>query len=69
MSKYLIEYMRAHLISLEQDVEGLVEQMELLDPSSKDYAECDFEYNWLQGQMIATRHFIKIGEEENGTKK
>ena len=69
MANYLIEYMKAHLISIEQDQEGIASQMEMLDPSSKDYAECDFEYNWLQGQMIATRHFIKIGEEENGTKK
>jgi hypothetical protein len=63
MSSYIIEYMKAHLISLEQDLEGLVEQMELLDENSKDYQELDFEYNWLNGQLIATRHFIKVGEE------
>lgn len=66
MSSYLLEYMRAHLISIEQDLEGLSEQMELLDPASKEYNELDFEYNWLSGQIIATRHFIKIGE-EHGT--
>jgi len=37
--------------------------MEQLDPNSKDYVELDFEYNWLGGQIIATRHFIQIGEE------
>ena len=63
MSSYIIEYMKAHLISIEQDLEGLAEQMDLLDPESKDFKELDFEYNWLQGQMIATRHFIQIGEE------
>ena len=63
MSSYLIEYMKAHLISIEQDQAFVSEQMESLDPSSKDYAELDFEYNWLGGQIIATRHFIQIGEE------
>ena len=69
MSSYLLEYMKAHLISIEQDLEGLAEQMELLDPASKEYNELDFEYNWLSGQIIATRHFIQIGEEHNGTKE
>jgi hypothetical protein len=60
---FLIEYMKAHLISIEQDQEGIASQMELLDENSKDYQELDFEYNWLGGQIIATRHFIQIGEE------
>jgi hypothetical protein len=40
--------------------------MEGMDPNCKDYAELDFEYNWLAGQIIATRHFIQIGEEHAG---
>jgi hypothetical protein len=63
MMTFLIEYMKAHLISIEQDQEGIASQMELLDENSKDYQELDFEYNWLGGQIIATRHFIQIGEE------
>ena len=63
MSDYLLEYMKIHLISIEQDIEGLSEQMELLDENSKDYKELDFEYNHLSGQSLITRHFIKIGEE------
>ena len=63
MSNYLIEYMKVHLISLEQDQEAVSQSMEQLDPNSKDYVELDFEYNWLGGQIIATRHFIQIGEE------
>ena len=63
MSSYLIEYMKLHLVSIEQDQEYVKEQMESLDMNSKDYAELDFEFNWLGGQIIATRHFIKIGEE------
>lgn len=63
MSNYLIEYMKAHLISLEQDLENIASEMDLLDPESKDFKELDFEYNWTQGQAIATRHFIQVGEE------
>lgn len=63
MSDYLLEYMKIHLISIEQDQAEVAEQMESLDMNSKDYAELDFEYNWLGGQIIATRHFIQIGEE------
>jgi hypothetical protein len=63
MSSYLIEYMKLHLVSIEQDQEYVKEQMEELDENSKDYAELDFEFNWLGGQIIATRHFIQIGEE------
>ena len=66
MSDYLIEYMKIHLISLEQDSAYIEKQMEEMDPNCKDYNELDFEFNWLAGQMIATRHFIKVGEEYAG---
>jgi hypothetical protein len=66
MSSYLLEYMKIHLISIEQDQEGVAQEMELLDENSKDYRDLEFEYNWLAGQIIATRHFIKIGEEHAG---
>jgi hypothetical protein len=59
--------MRAHLISIEQDQEEVSKQMEDLDMNSKDYQELDFEYNWLAGQIIATRHFIQVGEEHAAT--
>ena len=67
MHTYLLEYMKAHLISLEQDKEEIEKQMENLDMNSKEFLELDFEFNWLGGQAIATRHFIKIAEEYNGT--
>ena len=63
MSDYLLEYMKIHLVSIEQDQADVAEQMESLDMNSKDYQELDFEFNWLGGQIIATRHFIQIGEE------
>jgi hypothetical protein len=61
--EYLIEYMRIHLISIEQDIEGLSEQMELLDMESKDYKELEFEYNYLSGQSIITRHYLSVVED------
>ena len=33
----LIEYMKIHLISLEQDLENIAQEMEMLDPASKAY--------------------------------
>jgi hypothetical protein len=63
MSNYIIEYMKAHLISIEQDQAEIEKQMEDLDMNSKEFLELDFEFNWLGGQAIATRHFIKVGEE------
>ena len=59
----LIEYTKLHLISIDQDSESITEQMESLDPASKDYSELDFEYNWLQGQRIATAHLLSVIEE------
>ena len=68
-NNYLLEYMRIHLISLEQDQTDVYEQMDKLDENSKDYRELDFEFNWLGGQIIATRHFIEIGEKNNASKE
>lgn len=63
MSDYLVEYMRIHLISIEQDIEGLAEQMELLDMESKDYKELEYEYNYLSGQAIITRHYLSVADD------
>lgn len=63
MGSYLLEYMKLHLVSIEQDQAEIEKQMEDLDMNSKEFLELDFEYNWLAGQIIATRHFIQIGEE------
>ena len=62
-SDYLTEYMRIHLISIEQDLEGLSEQMELLDMESKDYKELEYEYNYLSGQAIITRHYLSVADD------
>lgn len=61
--EYLVEYMKIHLISIEQDIEDISNQMEALDMNSKEYAELDFEYNYLQGQSIVTRHFLSVAHD------
>jgi hypothetical protein len=63
MSNQLIEYMKIHLISLEQDLENISQEMESLDPESKACKELDYEYNWTSGQIIATRHFLSVADD------
>lgn len=62
-TNYLVEYMKIHLISIEQDMEDVSNQMEALDPNCKEYNELDFEYNWLSGQSIVTRHFLSVADD------
>lgn len=62
-SDYLTEYMRIHLISIEQDLENIAQEMESLDPASKDYAELDFEYNHLSGQRMVTAHYLSVADD------
>jgi hypothetical protein len=50
-----------------QDLEDLEDRMEKLDMNSKDFIELDFEFNNVSGQIIATNHFIQIGEEYGTT--
>ena len=59
----LVEYIKLHVISLEQDLENISEEMEALDPASKDYNELDFEYNHCSGQLLATRHLLSVVED------
>ena len=54
------EYAGIHLISLEQDLEKLSNQMDALDPASKDFNELDFEYNIISGQITATTHLLSV---------
>ena len=63
----LIEYMKLHLISLEQDLENISQEMEELDPESKACKELDFEYNHMGGQILATRHLLSVAEDIMGS--
>jgi hypothetical protein len=59
----LIEYIKITIISLEQDLEGLNEEMESLDPASKDFADLDVEYNFISGQAVGMSHILKVAQE------
>ena len=59
-SKFL-EYMKIHLISLEQDSQELQKQMSLIDDMESDeYESIDIEDISLNGQIIATRHLLSV---------
>ena len=59
----LIEYMKLHLISLEQDLENISQEMEELDPESKACKELDYEYNYVSGQSTATHHLLSVAND------
>jgi len=59
----LVEYIKLHVISLEQDLENISQEMESLDPESKLSKELDFEYNHCSGQLLATRHILSVVED------
>lgn len=56
----LIEYMKIHLISLEQDLEKLQVEMDSIDIGSKAFGQLDIEYNWVSGQINATTHLLSV---------
>jgi hypothetical protein len=56
----LLEAMRTHLVEAEADIENLSAEMELLDMNSKDYAELEYEYNYLSGQATITRYYLSV---------
>ena len=58
----LIEYIKIHRISLNQDIAGLAAKMEQLDENSKDYKELDFEYNFLSGQIHGVSYILDVAE-------
>lgn len=63
--EHLIEFIKITIISLEQDLEGLVEEMDKLDPSSKDYAALDIEHTFISGQKVGMSYILRqaLGEE------
>ena len=62
--KQLIEYMKLHIISLEQDCEEVNSQMDLIqDLNSDEYKVLELMDISLTGQIIGVRHIIKVAEE------
>jgi hypothetical protein len=61
--EHLIEFIKITIISLEQDLEGLQEQMDSLDPASKDFNDLDIEYNFISGQVVGMSYILKNAQE------
>ena len=61
--EHLIEFIKITIISLEQDLEGLQEEMDSLDPASKDFNDLDIEYNFISGQVAGMSYILKNAQE------
>ena len=59
-----IEYMKLHLISLEQDSEALQAEMDTYEEmESNEYQALEIEDISINGQIIATNHLLSIAQE------
>ena len=58
----MLEFIKITIISLEQDLEELTQQMDSLDPASKDFAELDIEYNFVSGRISGMRYILATVE-------
>ena len=48
---------------LNEDLRNLADEMEALDPNSKDFEYLDIEYNFINGQTVMLNHLLhKIGK-------
>jgi len=63
-SSTFIEYMKLHLISLEQDSDKIKSEMNLIeDMNSSEYWDLEIEDISLNGQMIATAHLLSVAND------
>lgn len=60
----LIEYIKIHKISLEQDSEELQEQLDSVVIDSDDFDELNIEDISINGQIISLGHILRYVEEE-----
>ncbi len=59
-----IEYMKLHLISLEQDSEELQKEMDTYEEmESNEYQALEIEDISINGQIIATSHLLSVAQE------
>ena len=61
-SSQFLEYMKLHLISLEQDSEKIQDEMSQFEYNmdSNEYETLEIEDISLNGQIIATRHLLSV---------
>jgi len=59
----LVTYLQLHVQSLNEDLSQMSNQMDSLDPASKDYSTLEQEYLYTSGQVSATIHILEYVEE------
>ena len=60
-SSQFIEYMKLHLISLQQDADKIQEEMDAYEEmESNEYQALEIEHISLNGQWIATNHLLSV---------
>ena len=63
----LIEYMKLHLISLEQDSEGIQKELDdMEDMECDDYRQLEISDIYTNGQLSATRHLLSVASDMLG---
>lgn len=69
MPNNIIEYMKLHLISLEQDSAHIEKAMnDYANYEDDQYRELEIEDISTNGQIIATRHLLEVANEFQGSK-
>jgi len=56
----LTEYIKLHIISLEQDIDKIKIDMADLDEADWEYVALDYDYNYLRGQVFASAHILSV---------
>jgi hypothetical protein len=60
-SSKFIEYMKLHLISLQQDADEIQSEMDTYEEmESNEYQSLEIEHISLNGQYIATQHLLSV---------
>jgi hypothetical protein len=57
-SSHFLEYMKLHLISLNQDLEQY--ETKWKDDIAMNVDECLYSVNYMNGQIEATRHLLSV---------
>ena len=60
-SSHFLEYMKLHLISLQQDADKVQAEMDTYEEmESNEYQALEIEHISLNGQYIATQHLLSV---------
>ena len=63
-SNQVINYIKLHILSLEQDGERIRNEMDsIVDLHSDEYANLDIEDVYTNGQLVASRHLLSVASD------